>query len=180
MICEDENWIDLANCRVRCWADALLVTKVVVLVSLGCGFPVSSLVYRIWIQMRERMMFNLNILRSFPLSPAAWIHIFSTHFCQLHAYQIQHQSVSHDSPPRPLHKHMAPFKMLAQKCNCSTACWTEIGNVMWKRVTGIVSCILQYLNPLCGRGPTCLIQYADIGDHTCSGKVYFTLWLQFF
>jgi len=46
------------------------------------------------------------------------------------------------------------FKILGRNRNCNPTCWTEIGNVMWKRLTVIVSCILQYLNPLCGCGPT--------------------------
>jgi len=45
---------------------------------------------------------------------------------------------------------------------------------MWKRLNDIVSCILQYLNHLCGWGPTIL------ETKIYSGRVYFTVWLQFF
>ena len=31
------------DCRIECWADVLLVTNLVVLLTLGFGFPVSSL-----------------------------------------------------------------------------------------------------------------------------------------
>jgi hypothetical protein len=44
MICEDVNLIELADSRIQCWADVLLVTNLVVLLSLCFGFRVSSLV----------------------------------------------------------------------------------------------------------------------------------------